>query len=630
MKNILNMKFVSVAFTIIVSILILTCRPDACSEEDIQKGRCANSYVDKKSNPVGSLQPYSPIEKEPNDYFYQAMVLPQTITSDGTVDPSNEDYTITATIDSDVDEDWYAITLSSEDFDRIDGGTTSNPNCKRVVTSSTSTLNDMDEGTYYQCYNHDANGNAKTRPNGTNDHKEYVTCDVQYKPNANLCGQSGFTGITVYGKYFKPRFIVRVEAEDANSPLGLRVEVYPPNLNIDYNGALTKNPIADSFDHASRNLSVNADDNTLISSGPLRLVGVANGVGSREMRLNFPTVWTYNVRVNDLDINNPYYHTCFTNNAINNPAAAYALLPMSYQELVKKDLSSFRLLDEYSVGTYYIRVTSNSLYRGKKYKIKWYWNTGKVSEGGVSQWTLKKGAVQVEKFTRTYDDNIVQVTGATGSSGKPNTCNCSSPGAGKYSGEAGSCNDDKRPTCQVRPPPPPQPPQPYYVTCNNGNLANIDVSTGDGILCYNAHNIAQSVSTTGNSYEVCEGDWNGDGIFSSSPDDLGCLIADAETACLSNGGYTTIREVKMCDCLFACYNNTPTSNLTSCTLTKNSDTINCTSTTSLQVNDIIVYNNPPAKRFCATVTEITSSTDFKVSAKPPFTATPINLDIYRF
>jgi len=514
-------KFKHIFSGIILTSLIIsintTCRMNDCTQEEINAGTCSISYKEI-SGTSGVPTTVDANELEPNDNYYQANSLLQSIKNDKSFDPNDKTFARTGIINTEVDEDWYKIELKGEDFDKISASKT---NCD-------------DTTGYSNCY--DSTNNAPYQ-NNYPDHKEIV-----------LNGS---------GSYFlKPRFIVRVESEDGQD-MGLRVQIYPPGLTINYGGTLTKKSISDSYDvvlNTKNALTPLQEDPCTLPScdptkdgGPLRITNL-----SSPLLTMFPVSWEHLVRVDETDQYNTFYHSCYVSSIVQNPTARKEYKQMNYQMLVKKDLNGFRTLDSYSVGTYYVRVTSNATYKNRKYKIYWYWNTGDVSKGGVNEYSLRAGGT-LDTLKYSYSPDTTQTMGLTGSDAVPGFfCDKANVDTYYYTG--------KKPFCRTIAP----------ITCADGE------ATGVEIFCYNRHNvtgkqIAQghttvcSAGSTGtasycleDSYGICEGDMNGDGIASSTVEDLGCYFNRGECQIQDKGSYDENKIVggekaRIHDCRQACY-----------------------------------------------------------------------------
>ncbi len=467
------------------ALFTVNCGEGQCSSEDAAQGNCTNSYINKQSvsgTPVGVV----PVESEPNDIFSDADTIIQTKQPDGSLNHLDNSFAIVGTFDTEIDEDWYRVNLNSADFDRLDANR----------TGCSTDGNDLAtiQGNWAQCFS-SVSGRPKPSGNTIPDHKELLSSNGH--------------------NFFKPRFVIRVESPDL-SPIAVRVQVYPPTLGINFNGALTEQPIADSY--------LNIPDATNATEGVLRQIAAAGNLS-----LSFPSRWEHTVRVNDLDLNNLFYHGCYATSATTNPTAVKAKQTISYEQLVDKDLNAFLNSDPYNVGTYYVKISSSGAHKGKRYRIKWYWNTGRAIDGGVNEWTLTNSSLAREEISYSHKESDKQAEGATGDSAIPVQA-CNSGGTPYY-----NTTNPIRPYCDGAIVPS------IDLTCNGGTASTQQV------FCFNVRNITQDAASS-EEIKKCAADGDRDGFITTKIGDIGCLFDSG--ACSALGGYNESR--RYCDCWTSC------------------------------------------------------------------------------
>lgn len=518
-----------VQFILLLVIVFLgqNCLKQDCSVNEYQSANaddplkqsdsCTSTYREVSSINKAP-DPIDPVESEPNDYFYQANVILQTRDANGSFDPFDNSYARVGTMNTEVDEDWYKLELTSADFDRLDPSRTG---CQ-YSNSNTG----LSQSEFASCF---YGAIRRPDPNGTPDHKDYVS--------STTTGQQ---------RLFRPRFIIKVDCVEqgpdgdyypCSSSIDLRVEVYPPGLTMDRSGILTREKIADSYLHASRQIS-SIDDNTLV--GKLRSLNA-----SKPLLVNFPSVFSHNVRVNNTESQKLFYNSCFMQNITLNPAAVTDETSLSYQSLIKKDLNGYRTLDAYTVGTYFIRVTSSAVHKNKSYRIKWYWNTGSTADGGVNLYSVQPGSsIHEEEISYSYDHSNAQITGSD-SVALSAVSTCSSKAA--LSGNdpvvrhyPSDTSNRTLPFCKKTT---------EKITCQNTDGTYDAVST-DSLYCFNNLNLTDTTSDSEQSaLKVCEGDMNRDGIPGSDIRNLGCMY---ETNACTNNGKLYDEDMRVCDCLTSC------------------------------------------------------------------------------
>ena len=465
--------------------LTSSCNQGSCSTEEQEKGLCENSFIDK-DNVTGQPTAAEPLESEPNDYYFQANVLSQTKEADGSFDYKDDSFSRIGTFDNEVDEDWYAISLTAEDFDRMKADS---PGC------TTNSLAD-----FQRCYSQNGS-KPKPRPNDISDYKETTV-------------QTGYT----QAKFYKARFIVQLTSPDLEE-ISARVEVFPPGLTINYSGALTQKSIADSYHHSIENLT------PLDNGGPLRKIATA-GLGA--LRVPFPILWEHTVRVDNRDLNNTFYHNCAVQSVVNNPNPVKEKKSLEYQYMVEGNVNGFRAADTFNVGIYYVRVRSNGNFTGRRYRIKWYWNTFNSLEGGMSEHGLKGGSTTTKAFKLAYDDKVQQTDGASGGTFTPATC-------ASQDGASAPWYTSTDPYCL----------RPLFIAdilCNDSTRQQADV------YCYNTRNQKVNTAASTNILDLCVGDGNQDGVISATSADVLCAMDTSP--CDSRQGYK--ESERACDCWKNC------------------------------------------------------------------------------
>ena len=521
MKKLRN-TLITCLLSLIGLLLCLECGVSTCSSDQVKNGTCENSFVDKASQ-GGVPTSKDAVESEPNDVYYQSNSLLQTLNTNKSFDINNKSYARIGTINNSLDVDWYKIELAGSDFDKV--------NPQRSVSCDTN-----NNTNFRNCYDF---ANKKPDSNNIADSKDFVPA------GATRAGE----------KFFKPRFVVRAESLDGTE-IGLQIEVFPPGISIDNNGAITKKSIANSYDHILNTINALTTPN-----GTLRKVDATSS-----LQLLFPVRWEHSVRSGEFNSSEgDFYHTCWTESASTNPSPRYSPQLLAYQDLMKKDLNGFRTLDPYTSGTYYIRVTSNAAYKNKKYRLMWYWNTTEtiVGYGGVDQYTLAAEKVGADIFNVEYSYDYLkqQLEGVSDSNAIP-TGFCGLPidaANNRIVSTSNSPFTGTAPYCRNA--------DPTFaeITCSDPNSPATTQVTTD-VFCFNSTNLSgkRTAGALGsgcllvgsglnlcqeNQFNICEGDMNHDGKITSTAADIGCLFDRG--ACYGIN-YTYLESNRAANCAAAC------------------------------------------------------------------------------